>query len=151
VQIDPVKVAWIIRQKENGVRNSVIAGAMKVSVRRVQKIYSLYRATEAIPELKRPGRKSIEPSQDEMDLITNAYNEHRTGALIIERIIDVVYSKHIPHNRIHKVTKSMGIARSGRSGSNTRENTQTRSGTQTGSLSMAWDGSPLIWMMLHAT
>src|SRR3990170_8426771 len=34
VKLDPVKVAWIIRQKENGARNSVIAGTMKVSVRR---------------------------------------------------------------------------------------------------------------------
>jgi len=48
VKLDPVKVAWITRQKENDVRNSVIACAMKVSVRRVQRLYSVYRATGLI-------------------------------------------------------------------------------------------------------
>jgi len=48
VNLDPVKVAWITRQKENDVRNSVIACAMKVSVRRVQRLYSVYRATGLI-------------------------------------------------------------------------------------------------------
>ena len=48
MKLDPVKVTWIIRQKENGTRNSVIADTMKVSVRRVQRLYSVYRATGLI-------------------------------------------------------------------------------------------------------
>jgi hypothetical protein len=31
-KLDPVKVAWIIRQKENGARNDAIASSMGVSV-----------------------------------------------------------------------------------------------------------------------
>lgn len=111
VKLDPVKVAWIIRQKEKGERNSVIAGAMKVSVRRVQRLYSSYRATGLIPELKKPGRKHVEASDEERKIIREAYREHKVGALILERIIDVNYTRHIPHNRIHQVMKSMGIAR----------------------------------------
>lgn len=112
MKLDPVKVAWIIRQKENGVRNSVIAETMKVSVRRVQKLNSLYRATGLIPELNRPGRKKhVEASDEERSIILEAYREHKVGALILERIIDVNYNRHIPHNCIHRVMKSMGIAR----------------------------------------
>ena len=111
MKLDPVKVAWIIRQKENSVSNSVIACAMKVSVRRVQRLYSLYRATGLIPELKKPGRKHVETSDEERSIILEAYKEHKVGALILERIIDVNYTRHIPHNRIHRVMKSMGIAR----------------------------------------
>src|SRR5574337_1097533 len=96
VKLDPVKVAWIIRQKENGVRNSVIAETMKVSVRRVQKLNSLYRATGLIPELNRPGRKKhVEASDEERSIILEAYREHKVGALILERIIDVNYNRHI--------------------------------------------------------
>jgi len=111
VKLDPVKVEWIVRQKENGTTNAMIASSMKVSVRRVQRLYAVYRATGTIPELKRPGRKRIQPSQEERSLIFEAHSEHRTGALILERIIDVIYGRHIPHNRIHQVMKSMGISR----------------------------------------
>jgi len=111
VKLDPVKVTWIIRQKENGTRNSVIADTMKVSVRRVQKLYSSYRITGLIPKLKKPSRKHVETSDAERNIIWEAYKEHRADALILVRIIDVIYTMHTPHNRIHRAMKSMGIAR----------------------------------------
>ncbi len=111
MKLDPVKVEWIIRQKENGSKNALIANTMKISVRRVQKLYSAYRKTGTIPELKKPGRKYVEATDIEKRTIAEAYDEHRAGALILERIIDVIYARHIPHNRIHRAMKSMGIAR----------------------------------------
>jgi putative transposase len=111
VKLDPVKVAWIIRQKEDGAANSLIASAMNVSVRRVQRLHSSYRRTGKIPELNRPGRKRSEPSDAERRLIAEAYNEHEVGAVMLERVIDVIYATHVPHNRIHRVLKSMGLAR----------------------------------------
>ena len=55
-KLDPVKIAWIIRQKENGVHNQEIACTMEVSTRWIQKIYSRYNSTGIIPILKQPGR-----------------------------------------------------------------------------------------------
>jgi putative transposase len=111
VKLDPVKVAWIIRQKQIGTTNSAIASTMKISVRRVQRLYSSYRNTGTIPQLKRPGRKHVETSEVEKNIIFEAYNGHRAGALILERIIEVIYARHIPHNRIHRVMKSIGLAK----------------------------------------
>jgi putative transposase len=111
VKLDPVKVAWIIRQGEIGVENDAIARSVGVSVRRVQELYSSYRKTGAIPELGRPGRKRVEPSDDERRIVADAYKEHEVGALLLERVIDVIYARHIPHNRIHRVMREMGIAR----------------------------------------
>ena len=112
MKLDPVKVGWIIRQKERGtIKNSVTASTMEVSVRRVQRLYSSYRRTGMLPELKMPGRKRLEVTESERETIVEAYNEHPAGAFVLERIIDVIYGRHIPHNRIHGAMKSMGIAR----------------------------------------
>ena len=111
MKLDPVKVAWILRQKERRVRNRTIADSMNVSVRRVQELWSAYSVAGTVPELKRPGRRRVEPSDEEKGLIAKAYGEYRRGALMLERVIAVIYGAHIPHNRIHRVMKSMGLAK----------------------------------------
>lgn len=111
MKLDPVKVAWIVRQKENGMTNPAIASSMGISVRRVQELWSAYRTTGAIPELKRPGRKRVNASSEESRVVAEAYSKHRAGAVVLERVIEVNYATHIPHNRIHRVMRSMGLAR----------------------------------------
>jgi len=105
MKLDPVKVAWIIRQKEIGVLNSEIACAMNVSERRVQRLWSAYGATGNVPELRRPGRKHIEVNDEEKCIIEKAYAKHEVNALTLERVIEVDYGTHTPHNRIHRVLK----------------------------------------------
>ena len=111
MKLDPVKVAWIIRRKETGVLTSEIAHAMSVSERRVQRLWSAYRATGEVPSLKRPGRKHVEATDQEKGIIGKAYARYEVNALTLERVIEVDYGTHIPHNRIHAVLKSMGLAR----------------------------------------
>jgi putative transposase len=111
MKLDPVKVGWIIRRKEEGASNRTIAGSMNVSSRRVQELWSAYRTTGTLPELKRPGRKRVEASTEERELVAKAYAEYRRGALMLERVIAVIYGARVPHNRIHGVLKSMGLAR----------------------------------------
>lgn len=111
MKLDPVKVAWIVRQKETGAPNSAIAGAMNVSERRVQSLWSVYRATGKVPLLRRPGRKRIEVSDGERRIIEKAHAKYGVNALTLERVIEVDYGTHIPHNRIHGVLKSMGLAK----------------------------------------
>lgn len=111
MKLDPVKLEWIIRQKEKGIKNRTIADSMKVSVRRVQELWSTYRETATVPELKRPGRSRIRPSDEEESMVAKAYAEYRRGAFTLERVIAVIYGVHIPHNRIHRVMRSMGLAR----------------------------------------
>jgi putative transposase len=111
MKLDPVKVEWIIRQKENGTSNREIASAMGISKRRVQKLWSAYRTTGAVPQLKRPGRKRVETTDQEKAIIGKAYARYEVNALTLERVIGVEYGMHIPHNRIHAVLKSLGLAR----------------------------------------
>ncbi len=39
----PVKIAWIIRQKQNGISNDAIASTMKISEVWVKKLWARYR------------------------------------------------------------------------------------------------------------
>ena len=111
MKLDPVKAERIVRQKEKGARNATIAGSMKVSVRRVQVLWSLYRAKGEVPELKGPGRRRVEPDEEERRIIEEAYAKYEVNALTLERVLDGEYHRHIPHNRIRRALKAMGLAR----------------------------------------
>ena len=112
-KLDPVKVAWIIREKERRqLTNRVIAERMGVSAIWVLKLWRRYRAEGKVPELGKPGRRPGEGiSDEEMAIILRARSEYKVSATLLERIIDGEYSVHIPHDRIHEVLKSMGIAK----------------------------------------
>ena len=78
---------------------------MGVSQIWVMKLWRRYRIDGGeVPELKKPGRKPVLVSGDERDAIVEACKEHGVCAVVLERII------HIPHNRIHRVLKEMGLA-----------------------------------------
>ncbi len=105
MKLDPVKVAWIIREKEKRqLTNQVIADRMGVSPVWVKKLWRRYRIHGETPVLRKPGRKPVKTSEDEKDAIVKARNEYGVGAVVLERLV------HIPHNRIHRVLREMGLA-----------------------------------------
>ena len=116
MKLDPVKVEWIVREKERGLlTNSVIAERVGVSPIWVMKLWRRYRTEGGggrVPELRRPGRKAA-PQLSERDrvAVVEARKRYKVSAVLLERIIDDVSGIHIPHNRIHGVLKAMGLAR----------------------------------------
>ncbi|MDG7007890.1 MAG: transposase family protein [Nitrososphaerota archaeon] len=85
---------------------------MGVSAMWVKKLWRRYRVEGKAPELGKPGRKpGPGTSDEERRVIVKAREEYKACALVLERVIDVAYSVHIPHNRIHEVLKGMGLAR----------------------------------------
>ena len=111
-KLDPDKIAWIIHEKEKRLLTTrIIAERMKVSSVWVKKLWRRYRVDGKIPELKKPGRRFIEASEAEKDIINKAYQEYGTGAFVLERVLNASYGMHIPHNRIHRVMKSLGLAK----------------------------------------
>ena len=110
-KLDPVKISWIIGQKERGSTNQAIADTMGISEVWVKKLWSRYRKNRIIPVLKRPGRKPHITTEEEKNLVCKAWRENDGPcAIILEQIIDSKYARHISHNRIHQVLKSMGLA-----------------------------------------
>ncbi len=111
MKLDPVKVEWIVKERLKGRKNMAVASSMGVSTRRVQEILSEYRRTKEVPPLRRPGRKLLEATTEEREIISRAYGEQRASACPLERAIDAKYGRRISHNRIHRVLKEMGLAR----------------------------------------
>jgi putative transposase len=109
-KLDPVKVAWIIKQKEKGEHNDAVACTMKISVRWVQALWSRYRKSGTMPELGKPGRPRKVVSEGQAGIVVEAFSRYRTGAVCLEKIIDVRFNIHIPHNTIHSILKQKGFA-----------------------------------------
>jgi len=103
---------WIIREKEKRqLTTQAIAERMGVSSIWVKKIWRRYRDGGRIPELKKPGRRCVEVGDEEMRLIQDVYSKYEVNALTLEHVMDFEYGRHIPHNRIHRVMKALGLAK----------------------------------------
>ena len=70
-------------------------------MRRVQELWSAYRSTKAVPVLMRPGRRRVDTSEEEKNLVARAYREYKRDRFMLEKVIDVIYLTHVPHNHIH--------------------------------------------------
>lgn len=110
VKLDGARIAWIIRMKEQGVKNAEIASVQKISIRRIQQIYAQYRKGKQIPSLKRAGRPKKDATEFERSIVRKAYERFRSNALYLEVIISRIYKLKINHNRIHAIMVSEGMS-----------------------------------------
>ena len=110
VKLDEDRIRWIIKCKDEGRKNADIAATQKISVRRVQQIYSWYRKNKTIPALKSPGRPARPVTEQEIDLVRDAHKRYRANALYLERYIRKEHGIHINHNRIHGIMLDKGFS-----------------------------------------
>ncbi len=101
-KLDPVKVRYIVRQKEFGRSTKEIAAEMKVSGRWVQKLYTKYRKIREIPSLKKPGRPKAVITDRMRKMVLICVEQYQIGAVGIEKELDR-WGIHIPHNTIHRI------------------------------------------------
>lgn len=64
-----------------------------------------------MPELKKPGRKRIQATDEKQKIVQEAYRRYKVNTLTLEHVIDLEYGRHIAHNRIYRVMKSLGLAK----------------------------------------
>jgi putative transposase len=103
VKLNDRKIRWLIQEKLKGRGSGELALIQKVTRRRIEQLWQTYRETSLIPTLKNPGRPSRNRDLKEATMILAAYDQHRLGAVNLERIINTKHGVHIPHNRIHEV------------------------------------------------
>ena len=83
-----------------------------ISIRRVNQIWKQYQLTGEIPEIGRNIGRPIKPIDDwEIQMIKRVYEKYRVSASTLMRLIERDYSKHINHNRIHKILLNLGYAK----------------------------------------
>ncbi len=104
------KIRWLIQEKLKGTGSGELALIQKVTRRRVEQLWQTYKKTETIPTLKNPGRPRRNGDLKEATLILEAYDQHKLGAVNLERIINTKLGVRIPHNRIHEVLRMNGKA-----------------------------------------
>ncbi len=101
-KLDPVKIVWIIRQKQQGVETAIIAAQMNVSTRWVYYyLWRQYRTTSAIPSSKKPGRPRKEITKiteiQIQEVVVEAFTKYKLGGVCLEKIIDSHFLMHIYH------------------------------------------------------
>jgi putative transposase len=110
VKLNDRKIRWLIQEKLRGRGSGELALIQKVTCRRVEQLWQTYRGTGITPTLKKPGRPRNSRDLKEAAVILEAYDQHRLGAVNLERIINTKLGVHIPHNRIHEVLRMNGKA-----------------------------------------
>jgi putative transposase len=110
VKLNDRKIRWLIQEKLKGRGSGELALIQKVTRRRVEQLWQTYRLTGQTPTLKNPGRPRSSIDLKDATIILGAYDQHRLGAVNLERIISMRLGAHIPHNRIHEVLRMNGKA-----------------------------------------
>ena len=79
VSLTQKQIYYNIRQCKKGSSTSHIVAEMKISQRRVQQLWAMYRATGNIPTLQMPGRPKIPPTEEQINAVLAAHHEMPAG------------------------------------------------------------------------
>ena len=112
IKLTRAKLMETIRRKNEGWTTYQARKIAKISIRRVNQIYSSYLKLDKLPEIGKKNGRPLKTIEDwEINLIKEVYPKYRVSADTLERIIDKLYGKHIGHNRIHKILIDCGFAK----------------------------------------
>jgi putative transposase len=114
-KLDESKVRYILRKSRNGTGTGTIAKEMNVSARWIRKLCARYRNVD-LKEVAYPMRMGRRPNgmlgrREESAVLTYRQAAH-LGATELEGIIEEATGIRIPHNTIHDILKSEGMANS---------------------------------------
>lgn len=99
----------ILRFKRNE-KISDLAKRYEVSRQTISHLIHEYQETGSIPQEKKAGRKRVELSESEKELIRNSLNECHMKADRLEVYIRKKTGRRISHNKIHSYLLSLGIS-----------------------------------------
>jgi len=103
LKLTPAKIKYIIRAKTNNVSSKIIAKEMKLSARTVNRVWGHWVRNKEPLTPKRFGRPKTSLSDADKRLIIEIHKEQNCGARRLEKVIELRYGRHIPHNAIHQV------------------------------------------------
>jgi len=106
------KLMETIRRKNDGWTTYQARKIAGISIRRVNQVIQIYEETGLLPEVGRKNGRPLKPIEEwEKEIVKAAYSKYRVSADTLERLIDRDYSKHIGHNRVHKILIELGYAK----------------------------------------
>jgi putative transposase len=120
VKLTDRKIRYIIRAKIRVESTKKIAQDMKLSPSTVKRVWMYWTKTKMHLSIKKFGRKKKTLDEESIKLILEVNKEQNLGARRLEKIIEFKHGIHIPHNAIHKVLLSHGLANINRNKSKRR-------------------------------
>lgn len=113
------KIRWICREAGQ-LSNWQIAKTQKITPRHARRVYEKYKNVKH-PGLLPSGRspKAIKP--ETIDFVLKVRKEHPLGAVSLEKLLDFREGVHVPHNRLHRILKEQGLAKTEPKKSNRRK------------------------------
>jgi len=104
------KIKWICRQmKKRDLSAWDIARIQAITPRHARRVYTKYREIKN-PILLDPGRKPKPITKEEIETVMSARKGHPFGAVNLEKVL-ASRKTNIPHNRIHRILKDNGFAK----------------------------------------
>jgi putative transposase len=120
VKLTDKKIKHIIRAKIRGESTKDIARDLKLSPSTVKRVWMHWTRTKMQLNIKKFGRKKKTLDEESVKLILEVNKEQNLGARWLEKVIEFKHGIHIPHNAIHKVLLSHGLAKVNRNKSKRR-------------------------------
>ncbi len=88
VNLTQKQINYIIRQCRKGSSTSHIATEIKISQRRVQQLWSMYRVTGKIPTLQMPGKLRTLPTEEQTNVVLAAHRVMPAGVARITKYLN---------------------------------------------------------------
>ena len=107
------KLIETIRKKNQGWTTYQARKIAGISIRRVNQVYKQYLLTEQIPEIGKNNGRPKRPIENwEIQMVKEAFAKYSVSAsILLMRLIERDYGKHINHNRIHRILLDLGYAK----------------------------------------
>ena len=106
------RLAWALKQHETG-KGTVpeMASLCGVTPRRFRQVSAVYRRSGLVPRIgQQVGRPRAVLPEEHREIIRDVYQRYRLNALYLEKVIYAEQGIRIPHNRIHRMLLSEGLA-----------------------------------------
>ena len=107
------RLEWALKQyKKEKSKQTDLAQFLGITSRRFRHLYSKYECNGEVPIIgKNLGRPRKEISLEYQEIIVQKYSKYCLNALYLEKVIFAENHIRIPHNAIHKVLMSKGLAK----------------------------------------
>ena len=103
-----LSINWVLKKGES---TANVARYLNISQRRIQQFIKHFNETGGYPVLNMKRRPKTYLSDEQKELIKQAYSESFLGAKLLRHDIKSRYNQNIPQNKIHKYLIELGFAK----------------------------------------
>ena len=101
-------IDWVLKKGETV---DQVANTFKVSTRRIEQLVKFFKENGKYPILNPKRRPMVCLTEEEKNIIKQAYSESYFGARLLRHHIKKRHKRNIPQNKIHEYLLEIGLAK----------------------------------------